>query len=62
MMDILMPLVFSAPLLIIMVYPAMKISDWLSTKIEINETLDNKLTVIITVILALIFGTLLHIT
>ncbi len=62
MKDIVLSLVFSVPLLIIMIYPAMKIADWISTKFEVNEKLDNMLTVIITIVLSLVFGILLHIT
>jgi len=62
MKDIILSLVFAAPLLIIMVYPAMKISDWLGTKFEISNSLDDKLTVIITILLSLTFGILLQIT
>lgn len=61
MKEIVLSLVFAVPLLIIMIYPAMKISDWLSTRYEINEALDNKLTVILTIVLALIFGVLIRI-
>jgi hypothetical protein len=62
MKDIVLSLVFSAPLLIIMAYPAMKITEFIETKVEINEQLYNKLTVIITILLSLICGILLHIT
>ena len=59
-MDIILSLVFAAPLLVIMIYPAMKISDWLSTKYVINQALDDKLTVILTIILSIIGGFILH--
>ena len=62
MIDIVLSLVFAAPLLIIMIYPAMKITEFLETKMKINEKLYNRLTVTITVVLSLIFGILLHIT
>jgi len=57
-----MSLVFSAPILIIMIYPAMKITEFIESKIDVNEKLYNKLTVIITILLSLIFGVLLQIT
>ncbi len=60
MMDILLTLVFSAPLLVIMIYPAMKIADFISDRYNINQTLDDKLTIIITIILSLIGGVMLH--
>ncbi len=62
MMDIVLSLVFSAPLLIIMVYPAMKITEYIETKIDIQEKNYNKITVFITITLSLIGGILLHIT
>ncbi len=62
MMDIVLSLVFAAPLLIIMAYPAMKITEFLEKRMEINEQLYDKLTVIITIVLSLIFGILLQIT
>ncbi len=62
MMDIVLSLVFSAPLLIIMVYPAMKITEFLDKRMTINDKIYDKLTVIITIVLSLICGVLLHIT
>ena len=62
MMDIVISLVFAAPLLIIMIYPSMKIVEFIETKTNINEKTYNLLTVVITVLLSLIFGILLKIT
>ncbi len=62
MMDILLSLVFALPLLILMAYPAMKITEFLETKMEISEKYYNRLTVGITIGLSLICGILLHIT
>jgi hypothetical protein len=62
MMDIVLSLVFAAPLLILMAYPAMKITEYIETKIEVDVKLYNKLTVSITIVLSLIFGTLLQVT
>ena len=62
MKDIVLSLVYSTPLLILMAYPAMKITEFIETKTAINEKLYNKLTVILTIILSLTAGTLLHIT
>jgi len=62
MMDIILSLVFAAPLLIIMIYPAMKITEFIEKRTTINERLYNKMTVIITIVLSLIFGVLLHFT
>lgn len=62
MKDIILSLALSMPLLILMIYPSMKISDWLSTKYTINKSLDDKLTVILTIVLSVIAGSLLHLT
>jgi hypothetical protein len=62
MLDIILSLVYAVPLLIIMAYPAMKITEFIETKTTISETIYNKLTVGITIVLSLIFGILLHIT
>jgi hypothetical protein len=59
MIDIILPLVFAAPLLFIMAYPAMKITEYIETKMEVNEKLYNVLTVSITILLSLISGILL---
>jgi len=60
MLDIVLSLVFAAPLLIIMIYPAMKITQFIEKKVDINEQQYNKITVILTIILSLISGILLH--
>ncbi len=62
MMDILLSLVFAAPLLIIMAYPAMKITEFIERRMEVSEQLYNRLTVGITIVLSLIFGILLQVT
>ena len=62
MIDIVLALVFAVPLLILMVYPAMKIVEFLEKRMNINERLYNILTVTITIILSLFFGILLKIT
>lgn len=62
MMDIVLSLVYTAPLLILMVYPAMKITEFIEKRTHVNEKIYNKLTVVITIILSLIAGTLLHFT
>jgi hypothetical protein len=60
-MDIVLTLVFSVPLLIIMIYPSMKITEFIETKIEVDEKLYNRLTVTITIILSLFFGILIKV-
>lgn len=62
MKDIVLSLVYTAPLLILMAYPAMKITEFIETKMEVSEKLYNRLTVIITILLSLIIGILLHFT
>jgi len=62
MKDIILSLALSMPLLILMIYPSMKISDWLSKKYTINKSLDDKLTVILTIVLSVVAGSLLHLT
>lgn len=55
-MEIVMTLVFTSVLLVFMIYPAMKIVEFLETKMDISDKLYDKLTVIITVVLALVTG------
>ncbi len=60
MKDIVLSLVFTAPLLVIMIYPAMKIADAISSRWQITQAIDDKLTIIITIILSLIGGIALN--
>jgi len=62
MMDIVLSLVYTAPLLIIMVYPAMKITEFIEKRTQVSEKIYNNLTVLITILLSLIGGILLHFT
>jgi hypothetical protein len=62
MIDIVLVLVYTIAVLIIMVYPAMRIADWLSEKFEISQALDDKLTIILTILLSVIFGIILNYT
>lgn len=55
-MEIVMTLVFSSVLLVFMIYPAIKIVEFLETKIVITDKIYNILTVVITIILAIIVG------
>ena len=59
-MDILISLVYSVVLLFIMIYPSMQIIEFIGKKVAINENLYNKLTVILTIVLALSTGALLR--
>ena len=60
MKDIVLSLVFTAPLLVIMIYPAMKIADAISSRWQITQAIDDKLTIIITIILSLTGGIALN--
>jgi hypothetical protein len=55
-MEIVMSLVFASVLLVFMIYPAIKIVEFLETKMTITDKMYNILTVVITIILALIVG------
>lgn len=55
-MDIVISLVFSSVLLVFMIYPAIKIVEYLEGKMTISDKMYNVLTIVITVILALIVG------
>ena len=55
-MEIVMTLVFSSVLLVFMIYPAIKIVEFLEMKIRITDKMYNILTVVITIILAIIVG------
>ena len=55
-MNIIMTLVFSSVLLVFMIYPAIKIVEFLEIKMTITDKMYNILTVSITILLALIVG------
>jgi len=55
-MEIVMTLVFSSVLLVFMIYPSMKIVEFLETKMQISNKMYDVLTVILTVVLSLIVG------
>ncbi|MBU0925082.1 hypothetical protein KKG81_09365 [bacterium] len=55
-MGIVMSLVFTSVLLVFMIYPAIKIVEFLETKMSISDRMYNILTVVITIVLALIVG------
>lgn len=59
-MEFIMPLVFSSVLLVFMIYPAIKIVEFLERKISITDKVYNILTVVITIILAIIVGSGLY--
>lgn len=55
-MEIIMTLVFTSVLLVFMIYPAIKIVEFLEMKMTITDKMYNILTVVITIVLALIVG------
>lgn len=55
-MEIVLTLVFTSVLLVFMIYPAMKIVEFLETKIDISDKMYDRLTVILTIVLSLIVG------
>ncbi len=55
-MEIVMTLAFSVVLLVFMIYPAMKIVEFLETKIEISDKMYNISTVVLTIVLSLFVG------
>ncbi len=55
-MEIVLTLVFSSVLLVFMIYPAIKIVEFLETKMEISDRMYDVSTVVLTIILSLIVG------
>ena len=55
-MEIVMTLVFSSVMLVFMIYPAMKIVEFLETKMYVSDKMYNILTVVLTIVLSLIVG------
>jgi len=60
MSPILMTLVFSVVMLMFTAFPAMKIVEFLATKIKISQKIQNILTIVITIFLALCVGIFLN--
>lgn len=55
-MEVILSLSFSVVLLVFMIYPAMKIVEFLETKMHISDKMYNVLTVVITIVLSLVLG------
>ena len=55
-MEIVMSLVFASVLLVFMIYPAIKLVEFLEIKMTITDKMYNILTVSTTILLALIVG------
>jgi len=59
-LDIVLTLVFSVVMLVIMIFPAMKITEWIESKLDIPDRWHNPLMVSLTVILSLAIGVFLR--
>jgi uncharacterized protein involved in cysteine biosynthesis len=60
MLNIILTLVFSIVMLVFMAFPAMKIAEWIETKITLTDTWHNILQIIITIFLSLLVGLFLR--
>ena len=60
MMDIVLTLVFSIVMLVFMAYPAMKIVDWIETKIDVPQKWHNVLLIGMIILLSLLVGLFLR--
>jgi len=59
-LDIVLTLVFSVVMLVIMIFPAMKITEWIESKLDIPDRWHNPLMLSLTVILSLAIGVFLR--
>jgi len=60
MLDLILTLVFSIVMLVFMAFPAMKIVEWIKTKVTLTDTWHNILQIIITIFLSLLVGLFLR--
>ena len=60
MSPIFMTLTFSVVMLMFMAFPAMKIVEWISSKKELSQQVQNVFIIILTIILSLIIGIFLN--
>ncbi|KYJ86786.1 hypothetical protein [Sulfurovum riftiae] len=60
MQDLILTLVFSVVMLVFMAFPAMKIVEWLETKMTLSDTWHNILQIVITILLSLLVGLFLR--
>jgi len=56
MMDIVITLVFSIVMLVFMAFPAMKIVEWIETKVDVPEKWHNPLLISMIIFLSLLIG------
>ncbi len=62
MINIILMLTFSIVLLLVMIYPAMKIVDFIAERKDINQKQHDMLTVVITIALSIVVGGILQFT
>jgi len=60
MMDVVITLVFSIVMLVFMAFPAMKIVEWIETKVDIPQKWHNPLLLFMIVFLSLLIGLFLR--
>ena len=60
MSPIFMTLTFSVVMLMFTAFPAMKIVEFLATKVKLSQNIQNVLTIVITIFLALCVGVFLN--
>ena len=60
MSPIFMTLVFSVVMLMFTAFPAMKMVEFLATKVKLSQNIQNVLTIVITIFLALCVGVFLN--
>jgi len=60
MNPIVMTLIFSVVMMMFMAFPAMKIVEWITERKELSQTTQNRLVIVITIILSLIIGIFLQ--
>ncbi len=56
MLDIVLTLVFSIVMLFFMIFPAMKIVEWIDSRRKIPEKLYTPLTIVVVILLSLTIG------
>jgi hypothetical protein len=59
-LDIVLTLVFSIVMLVIMIFPAMKITEWIESHIDVPEKWHNPLMLSTTLLLSLAIGVFLR--
>jgi hypothetical protein len=60
MMDIVLTLVFSIVMLVFMAFPAMKITEWIESKIDVPKKWHNPLLIGMVILLSLLVGIFLR--